>query len=182
MVPFLFPLFQDCKISMQFEHLCGTAIPPLGIFSQPATPLCMADSLWMRLREVPWKQYACSPRATKAIPKILENLASRKLPRAMKASHDLWLTLCSSKVYPAAEVTFPFLVEILGISDPAVQGEILDLFLCFAKVPHDENAQDWEKNLRMMLKNEHRFITKLSYSKDEIVAAKARDLLTLLSP
>ena len=137
----------------------------------------MADSLWMRLREVPWEQFKCSPAAKKTAPKILENLASRKEARAMKASHELWLALCSGGVQPAAVPCFPFLIEILGISEAAVQGEILDLLLKFTQVPNDAGAQEWQKQLRMMLHQEHRFFTKLSHARDAIVADKARQLL-----
>lgn len=98
----------------------------------------------------------------------------------MKASHDLWLALCSGGVYPAAEPCFPFLIEILGISDASVQGEILDLFLKFAQVPNDAGAEEWQKRLRMILNKEHRFFTKLSHAKDEIVADKAKRLLDLI--
>ncbi len=140
----------------------------------------MADSLWMRLREVRWEQFKCSPSSKKLVPKILENLASRKEARAMKASHDLWLALCSGKIYPAAEPCFPFLIEILGISGSPVQGEILDLFLKFAQVSKDDDAPEWEQRLRMKLNKEHRFFTKLSHSRDEIVADRAQRLLDVV--
>lgn len=108
---------------------------------------------------------------------MLESLASRKEARAMKASHDVWTALCSGKVHPAAEPAFPFLVEILGISAHSVQGEILDMFLKFSQLPKDDAAEDWQKNLRELLEKEHRFFTKLSHSKDEIVADRARRLI-----
>ena len=98
----------------------------------------------------------------------------------MKASHDLWLALCSGKIYPAAEPCFPFLIEILGISGSPVQGEILDLFLKFAQVSKDDDAPEWEQRLRMKLNKEHRFFTKLSHSRDEIVADRAQRLLDVV--
>ena len=134
----------------------------------------------MRLREVRWEQFKSSPASKKTVQKILENLASRKEPRAMKASHDLWLALCSGEVYSAAEPCFPFLIEILGISGAAVQGEILEIFLKFAQVSNDEDAPEWEQRLQMMLHKEHRFFTKLSHSRDEIVADRAQRLLELI--
>jgi len=140
----------------------------------------MADSLWMRLREVHWERFKSSPASKKTVPKILENLASRKEPRAMKASHDLWIALCSGEVHPAAEPSFPFLIEILGISSAAVQGEILEVFLKFTQVSKDEDAPEWEQRLGMMLHKEHRFFTKLSHSRDEIVADRAERLLHLI--
>lgn len=98
----------------------------------------------------------------------------------MKASHELWIALCSGEVYSAAEACFPFLVEILGISEASVQGEILDLFLKFAQVPNDDSAEEWQKHLRMMLNKEHRFFTKLRHSRDEIVADRAERLLDII--
>ncbi|BDS07243.1 hypothetical protein NT6N_22830 [Oceaniferula spumae] len=140
----------------------------------------MADAMWMKLRKVPWEKYKMSPSSKKQVPRILEALASRKGARAMKAGHDMWVALCSGQVWPAAEPAFPFLVDILGIAQPEVQGEVLDLFLKFATVPNDEDAEEWQKRLRMILSNEHRFMTKLSHSRDEIVAEKAEKLLAVI--
>lgn len=140
----------------------------------------MADSLWMRLREVRWEQYQCSPASKKLVPKILENLASRKEARAMKASHELWLALCSGQVYSAAEPCLPFLIEILGISELGVQGEILDIMIQFAGLPDDETAPDWQKRLRSSLKKQAGYFNKLSRSRDAIVAARASSLLRLI--
>lgn len=138
----------------------------------------MPDSLWMKLRKVPWGSYTVSPASKKNLPRLLESLASRKQARAMKASHEVWTALCSGDVYQAAEPAFPFLIEILGISEPSVQGEILDIFLKFTEVPEDDSAEDWQKNLRNLLRNEYRFFNKLSHSRDEIVADRARRLLS----
>lgn len=140
----------------------------------------MADAMWMKLRNVSWTEFEASPSSKKQVPRILEALASRKGARAMKAGHDIWVALCSGKVWPAAEPAFPFLVEILGISQPEVQGEVLDLFLKFATVPNDEDAEEWHKELHRLLRDEHRFITKLSHSRDEMVADKAGRLLGCL--
>jgi len=99
----------------------------------------------------------------------------------MKAGHDMWVALCSGQVWPAAEPAFPFLIEILGIAQPDVQGEVLDLFLKFATVPNSDDAKAWHRRLQMLLHKEHRFITKLSHSQDEAVAEKAERLLVLIS-
>ena len=140
----------------------------------------MADSLWMRLREVPWEQYQCSPVSKKPAAKILENLASRKEARAMKASHELWLALCSGQVHSAAEPCLPFLIEILGISAVSVQGEILDLMIQFAGLPEDDAAPNWQKRLRSGLEKQTGYFNKLSKSRDAIVADRASSLLSLL--
>ena len=141
----------------------------------------MPDSLWMKLRKVPWDEYATSPSSKKNLPRLLESLASRKEARAMRASHEVWTALCSGDVYSAAERAFPFLIEILGISEPSVQGEILDIFLKFTEVPEGDSAQSWQRNLHDLLRNEQRFVAKLSHSRDEIVADRARKLLEALT-
>jgi len=146
-----------------------------------AKPLRMADAMWMKLRKVPWEKYKISPSSKKQVPRILEALASRKGPRAMKAGHDMWVALCSGQVWPAAEPAFPFLIEILGIAQPDVQGEILDLFLKFAALPYGKDAEEWQLRLRILLKKEHRFFTKLCHSQDEILAEKSELLLNKIS-
>ena len=133
----------------------------------------MADSLWMKLRKVPWEKFPANPGTDKKVAKILENMASRKEPRAMKASHELWSALCGGAIAPAAEASIPFLAEILKISPVAVQSEILDMFLKFA-------TADSEK-LMVQLLHISPAIKKLTYSRDEIVADKAMRLLKLLA-
>jgi len=123
----------------------------------------MADSLWMKLRKVPWDQFKCNPGTDKKVAKMLENLASRKEPRAMKASHDLWAALCSGNIAPAAKPSTPFLIEILAISQPGVQSEILDILLQFTQDPQ----------LIAKLKRGGYVFRKLTRSRDEAVAEKA---------
>ena len=131
----------------------------------------MADSLWMRLREIPWGKYPTATPSKKTIPKILENLASRKESRAMKASHELWQALCTGGVSPAARPCLPFLVEILTISGAAVQSEILDLLIRFSK----------EDELKVFLKKQCLHIRANIRSKDEIVQGKIAELLENIS-
>ncbi len=99
----------------------------------------------------------------------------------MKAGHDMWMALCSGQVWPAAEPAFPFLIEILGIAQPDVQCEILDLFLQFSTIPSGDDAEQWQQRLHMLLHKEHRFITKLSHSEDVYVTDKAQLLLSKIS-
>ena len=140
----------------------------------------MPDTLWMKLRKVRWEDFPTSPSCKKNLPRLLESLASRKESRAMKASHDVWTALCSGKVYPAAEAACPFLIDILQISEPAVQGEILDMLIKFAQVPNDETAESWQKHLHRMLQGEQGYFTKLSGSTDAIVADKASTLIGII--
>ena len=130
----------------------------------------MADALWMKLRKVTWEDYEVSPRCTKQVPRIIEALSARKESKAMKAAHDLWVALCSEKVWPAAEPACPFLFDVLRIAQPAVQGEIIDILMKFAEHPP----------LQTYLREQQAHIHKLTTARDEIVAAKAEDLLTKL--
>ncbi|NWK54275.1 hypothetical protein HW115_01535 [Verrucomicrobiaceae bacterium N1E253] len=148
----------------------------------------MADSLWMRLRKVDWKQYdevsetPTSPSTSaKSIPRLLEQLASRKEARAMKASHALWVMFCrGDKPSPPASVTptLPFLCEILQISSPGVQCEILDILNHLAEV-QESNDQRPQTVRNALSKNKH-IISRLCRNKDDMVADKATQLIEKL--
>jgi hypothetical protein len=137
----------------------------------------MADSLWIRLRKVPWDRFNCAPGTDKKVPKMLENLSSRKQPRAMKAAHELWSALCSGGIQPAAEPSTPFLVEILGICKQGVQSEILDILLKLSQPPSDENTQALHQRICQTIHRNQRVVTKLTYSSDDHIAGKAKDLI-----
>ena len=124
----------------------------------------------MKLREIPWDQYKCNPGTDKKAPKMLENLASRKEPRAMKASHELWAALCSGKIAPAAKPSIPFLIEILGTSRAGVQSEILDILLKLAQEPQ----------LTASLNRGGFIFRKLTRSRDAVVANRAESLILVL--
>lgn len=86
----------------------------------------MAQALWIRLREEQWENYEVSEGSAKRLDKVLQDLASRKRARAMKASHDVWRLLCRNGTHSAALIALPYLVEIIEISSPDVQIEIAD--------------------------------------------------------
>lgn len=86
----------------------------------------MAQALWMRLREVQWQEYEVSQGNADRLPKILQDLASRKRARSMKACHEVWQLLCRGGVHSAAVIVVPYLVEIIEISIEDVQMEIAD--------------------------------------------------------
>ena len=124
----------------------------------------------MKVREVDWNAYATSDGSN--VSTLLRNLASRKLPRAMKASHQVWTAFCGGgKVYPAAVRAVPFLVEILSISDPGVQDGILDVLSRLVAEGGEAEAG---------VAKQKAALASLLKSKDEIVAAKVEDLISLL--
>jgi len=131
----------------------------------------MADALWMKIREIDWTSYPTSDGSN--VPSLLRNLASRKLPRAMRASHQVWTALCDGGVlHPAAIPAAPFLVETMMISDPGVQDGILDILV--RMVTEGGDAKVAVQNLSYALKPYLR-------SKDEIVSSKVKDLLASIS-
>ena len=126
----------------------------------------MADALWMRIREVSWDEFPAAGGAN--VPSLLKNLASRKLPRALKASHQTWTALCAGgEVFPAALPALPFLVEITTISDPAVQEGILDILLRLVT-----EGEEWQRAVQS-----HQLrLAPLRRSSDAVVAEKAHTL------
>lgn len=85
----------------------------------------MNDPLWKRLRDLDWQAAEIADKEARKAQKLLQDLASHKEVRAMKASQKLWTLLKPPSNYgPLIE---PFLNEIYGISTPAVQQEINDL-------------------------------------------------------
>lgn len=87
----------------------------------------MADALWMRLREVNWGDYEVSSGKAERLDKLLQDLASRKEARAMRASQEVWRLLCSGGIRSAAIPVVPFLVSIIDVSGDNVRCEILDI-------------------------------------------------------
>ncbi|MFC4991397.1 hypothetical protein [Rubritalea tangerina] len=97
------------------------------------------DALWMRLREVDWGGYEVNSGRADKLPKLMQDLASRKVTRSMRASQELWRLLCSGQLATAAEPAIPFLVEIFRISSVEIQEEILDILKsCAIKLGNTE--------------------------------------------
>lgn len=108
----------------------------------------MAQALWMRLREVHWDQYEVAEGSAARLEKVLQDLASRKRQRAMKASHEVWRLLCKGETRSAAVVVLPYLVEIMEISVEDVQLEIADCIKsCASALPNDA---EWLKEFQQV--------------------------------
>lgn len=108
----------------------------------------MAQALWMRLREVQWDQYEVAEGSAARLEKVLQDLASRKHQRAMKASHEVWRLLCKGETRSAAVVVLPYLVEIMEISVEDVQLEIADCIKsCASALP---NEAEWHKEFQQV--------------------------------
>ena len=92
----------------------------------------MSQALWMRLRDVAWSDYTTSEGTGERIPRLLQDISSRKTSRAIKASHILWKALCKDTIQPASEPTTPFLLDLLHQAHTDVKFEILDIFKSFS--------------------------------------------------
>ena len=132
----------------------------------------MADAMWMKIRDVKWKEFKSSHGDASGMPTILKSLSSRKPPRAMRASHQLWTALCSGgSVYSAVVPAIPLLLEIFTISDPAVQEGIIDVLMRCDSV---EITEDWAEDLDFLVVQAKENLGFLRV-KDEIVRAKIED-------
>jgi hypothetical protein len=105
----------------------------------------MSQALWMRLREVAWSDYQTSSGNGERLPRLLQDISSRKISRAIKASHMVWKLLCSGGIHPAAEPTVPFLIELSQLVTLDVKLEILDILKsCTVSLMDIEEKQPWQ--------------------------------------
>lgn len=112
----------------------------------------MSQALWMRLREVAWSEYKTSSGSGERIPRLLQDISSRKIPRAIKATHMLWKLLCSGGIQPSAEPAIPFIIELSQQVTSEVKLEILDILKsCSLLLLEKEDKQSWEQNTWLSL-------------------------------
>jgi len=137
----------------------------------------MADALWMRIREVEWAEYETAHGDGSCMPTILRNLASRKEQRAMKAAHQAWSALCGGgKVHSAFVPCAMFLSEIFGISEPAVQEGILDIFI-LADASKAEVESDLVQEFTNAISDVRSDMRYYKNIKDPIIKEKLKDWL-----
>ena len=133
--------------------------------------------MWMKIREVNWGDYKSSSGDASGMPTILKNLSSRKEARAIRASHQLWTTLCGGgKVYSAVIPAIPLLLEIFSISAASVQDGIVDVLIrCDNSELDSEWSADMSEDLNFVIA-QSKDVLLMSKISDEIVAAKIADL------
>ncbi len=106
----------------------------------------MSQALWMRLRGIAWSEYQTSEGTGDRLPRLMQDIASRKISRAIKASHMVWKLLCSGGIQPAAEPTVPFLIELTYIVTAEVKIEILDILKsCALKLIDLDTKEPWQE-------------------------------------
>lgn len=109
-----------------------------------------SQALWMRLRDEKWDDYEVSSGSAQRLEKVLQDLASRKRARSMKACHEVWKLLCNGGVRSAAIIAVPYLVDIIDISTKDVQMEIADIIRDCA-VGATKNSDDWVTELKQVI-------------------------------
>lgn len=106
----------------------------------------MSQALWMRLREVEWTHYKTSSGIADRIPRLLQDISSRKISRAIKANHILWKLICSGGIQHAAQPTIPFLIELSQLVTVEVKVEILDtLKSCTLSLSEINDKNTWQQ-------------------------------------
>ena len=106
----------------------------------------MSQALWMRLREVAWSDYKTSLGNGERIPRLLQDISSRKISRAIKASHMVWKLLCSGGIHPIAEPTVPYLIELSQLVTVDVKLEVLDILKsCTVSLTNIEERLAWQE-------------------------------------
>lgn len=100
----------------------------------------------MRLREVKWTDYKTSTGNGERLPRLLQDISSRKISRAIKASHMVWKLICSGGIQPAAEPTIPFLIELSQLVTVDVKLEIIDILKsCTLSLTEIEDKNAWQQ-------------------------------------
>lgn len=146
----------------------------LGLAKNLTQRKTMADALWMRLREVDWVSYGSAGNNSARMPKLLQDLASRKASRGMRAAHEVWKLVCSGGVREVAQPTLPFLLEIATMVQPEVAMEVYDIVVSCA-VAVAQSDEGWEAELREdLVKAESSLVRRLARSKGDLAIVLER--------
>lgn len=146
----------------------------------------MSQALWMRLRDVAWSEYSTSTGTGERIPRLIQDISSRKVPRAIKACHMLWKLLCNNEIHHAAAPCTPFLIELLQLVTSEVKLEILDIVKsCALQLTKIDNKNDWQqatwnalaKSLPILRKTHHSGSNDLKITIEPIIKILQTDSL-----
>jgi len=106
----------------------------------------MSQALWMRLRDISWSGYTTSEGSGERIPRLLQDISSRKTSRAIKANHMLWKLLCKGGIHQAALPCSTFLIDLLHQAHTDVKLEILDIIKsCVFNLSEINEKSDWQQ-------------------------------------
>lgn len=85
----------------------------------------MSNPLWKRLRDYDWEGAGVAAVRAKEVQKLMQDLASHKEVRSMRASQRLWSLLRADENLKT--VAKPFLEDVRRIATPSVTQEIDEL-------------------------------------------------------
>jgi hypothetical protein len=135
------------------------------------------------LTEIDWKKYNTAYGSAEDIPNLLLSLNHENSEVSMKASHELWCSLCHQHAYVsnAALPALPFLLKSLDCACELLKVEILDILLglsvcSFAKFPDEE----WVVILHQELVKERSRFIMLASDDNEEIAGFSSDILEYL--
>ena len=141
----------------------------------------MSQALWMRLRDVAWSDYETSSGTGERLPRLLQDISSRKIPRAIKASHMVWKLICSGGIRPVAEPTIPFLIELSQLVTAEVKLEIIDILKsCAISLLETENQSPWQEHTWISLVKSLSLFRKMRTGGSEEIKISAESLIELL--
>jgi len=141
----------------------------------------MSQALWMRLRDIAWSEHKTSSGTAERIPRLLQDISSRKTSRAIKASHILWKLICSGGIQPASEPTIPFLIELSQIVSAEVKLEILDILKsCTVSLLENQEQEPWQKQTWITLAKSLPILRQMRNGGSEEIKISAETVIDLL--
>jgi hypothetical protein len=141
----------------------------------------MSQALWMRLRDIDWPNYKTSSGTGERLPRLLQDISSRKISRAIKASHMVWKLICSGGIQPAAEPTIPFLIELSQLVTLDVKLEILDILKSLTvQLIEIEPLEPWQQRSFTSLAKSLPILRKMRIGGSEEVTLSAESIIELL--
>jgi len=134
-----------------------------------------------RLDNIDWTLFQTAYGRADNVPTELLRLASSDHSTAMEATHKLWCGLCHQHAYisSAALPALPFILDVLNSANDELTVEILDILTGFAVCstlgPNGASPNEWERNLRGMLRIElPRFTVLMKHDNEEIAGFAER--------
>lgn len=132
------------------------------------------------------KEYYPKSNKNICIPKVknmLIDLFSDDKETQLKASHNLWCSLCHQHVFisSAALPSFDILFFALENSEDDIKVEILDIFLGFAVCVSNAIRKDsWEYELRIKMINHKTYFEELMQHSNEDIAYFSNEIINKL--
>jgi len=141
----------------------------------------MSQALWMRLRNIAWLEYQTSTGTSERLPRLLQDVSSRKISRALKSSHMIWKLICSNGIQTAAEPTIPFLIELSQLVSAEVKLEILDILKsCAVSLSKINEPEEWQNRTWISLAKSLPILRKMRTGGSDDIRISVEPLIELL--